>query len=131
MKSKLLSIFFIIQLFACKSEKEMTFADFVEVGKIEKVMMSNNSGKFILSPEQLTEFKKQISSMTYEPNITVKLGAIHMTLIIDNKEYDMATATHGDFVEIDYSLVTKNKSEFKNVFFKTNGINFDNYKKVE
>ena len=109
----------------------MTFADFVEVGKIEKVMMSNNSGKFILSPEQLTEFKKQISSMTYEPNITVKLGAIHMILIIDNKEYDMATATHGDFVEIDYGLVTKNKSEFKNAFFKTNRINFDNYKKVE
>lgn len=131
MKSKLLSIFFIVQLFACKSEKEMTFADFVEVEKIEKVIISNNSGKFILSPEQLPEFKKQISSMTYEPNITAKLGAIHMTLIIENKKYDMATATHGDFVEIDYNLVTKNKLEFKNIFFKTNGINFDNYKKPE
>lgn len=39
----------------------MTFADFVEVEKIEKVIMSNNSGNFILSKEQLSEFKTQIS----------------------------------------------------------------------
>ena len=109
----------------------MIFSDFVEVEKIEKVIMSNNSGEFILSTEQLTKFKRQISSLIYEPDITVKLGAIHMTLIIDNKKYDITTATHGDFVEIDYDLVTKNKSEFSNVFFKTNGINFDNYKKTE
>ncbi len=109
----------------------MTFADFVEVEKIEKVIMSNNSRKFILSTEQLSEFKKQISSLTYEPNISAKLGTIHMTLIIDNKQYNISTATHGDFAEIDYDLITKNKSEFDNVFFKTNGINFDNYKKTK
>lgn len=60
--------------------------------------------------------------MTYEPNISVKLGAIHITLIIDNKEYNIVTATHGDFAKIEYDLVTKNQAEFDNVFFKTNGV---------
>jgi len=129
MKSKVLSIFILIQLFACKREKEMTFSDFIEVEKIEKVIMSNNSGEFILSPKQLIDFKKQISLMIYEPNISVKLGAIHMTLIIESKKYEMTTATHGNYLEIDYNLVTKNKSKLKNVFFKTNGVNFDNFKK--
>lgn len=106
----------------------MTFRDFVEVEKIEKVIMSNNSGEFILSAEQLVDFKSQISIFTYEPNITVKLGAIHMTLIIDNHQYDITTASHGKYIEIDPDLVTKNNLKFKNTFFKTNGINFDNYK---
>lgn len=129
MKSKFLSIFILIQLFACKNEKKMTFYDFVEVEKIEKVIMSNNSGKFVLSPKQLTKFKSQISLMIYEPKITLKLGAIHMTLIIEGKEYDMTTATHGNFIEINYDMVSKNKSKLENRFFRSNGINFDNYKK--
>lgn len=47
MKFRFLLIFFMVVFFACKSEKEMTFADFVEVEKIEKAIMSNNSGNFI------------------------------------------------------------------------------------
>lgn len=128
MKSSFLFIILTITLFACKNEKALTFADFVEVDRIEKVIMSNNSGKFTLLDQQLVDFKKQISSLKYEPSISVKVGAIHMLVVIDGKKYDIATATNGDYVEIDKHLVTKNKEAFKNSFFKTNGVNFDNFR---
>lgn len=106
----------------------MTFADFVEIEKIEKVIMSNNSGHFILSAKQLVTFKNQIASLVYEPNISAKLGAINMTLFVGDKKYNIATSTHDDFIEIDSDLATKNKMYFQNNFFKNKGVNFDNYK---
>ncbi|MCD2260839.1 hypothetical protein [Psychroserpens luteolus] len=120
--------FLLIAVLSCQKNRVLTFRDFVAVDKIESVQMINNSGTFSLTEEQLIRFKKEVSSMTYEPNITAKVGAINMSLIIEGKSYDMTTATHGDFIEIDAALVVKNKSKFKNPFFKTNNINFDNYK---
>lgn len=131
MNLKIVSTLLVIILFSCKSEKEMTFSDFVEIQKIEKVIMSNNSGKFVLSPEQLVTFKTQISTLKYNPDISAKMGNIGMTLIIGNQEYYIGARTHGDLIEIDPDLVTKNKWRFNNPFFYTEGINFDNYKRTK
>ena len=111
----------------------MTFVGFVEVKEIEKVIMDNNSGKFILSNKQLAQFKTQMSSLLYSDNSVnaLKMGNIKITLVIENKEYYTATRIHGKYVEIDPNLVTKNKSSFNynRLIFKTNSLNFDNFQK--
>jgi uncharacterized membrane protein len=128
MFKKIIFLTLVLTVICCEQNKALTFNDFVDIHKIESVRMINSSGEFKLSTKQLVRFKKEIALMSYEPNQSVKVGAIHMSLTIDKKEFNIATATHGDFIEIDAGLVTKLKSEFKNPFFKTNGINFDNYK---
>ncbi len=50
-------IFIVLLLFSCE-RKKLRFSDFVEVDRIEKVIISNNSGEFTLSPKQLDKFKK-------------------------------------------------------------------------
>jgi len=119
----LTSILFICLLSSCK----YTFSDFVEVDKIENVHMHNNMGDFDLTYAQLKKFKQQIGVLPYAPNQSVKLGAIGMTLTIEGKNYYIGARTHGDFIEIDPSMVTKNKWYFSSHYFKTNGLNFDNF----
>ena len=126
-----LSIVLLLLISACSSKDTLTFGDFIDIAQIEKVEMMNNSGHFVLNDEQLQSFKKDIASLSYEPNITAKVGAIVMMVTIDEKTYELVTATHGDYLEINPDLVSKLKSKFKNNFFRTNGINFDNYKKVK
>ena len=67
--------------------------------------------------------------MVYISNTSIKTGTIHLILFINNNEYYIATRTQGDLVVVDCKLITKNKSGFRDYIFKTNGINFDNYKK--
>ncbi|WP_298904262.1 hypothetical protein [uncultured Psychroserpens sp.] len=129
MNNKVILFIICIVTVSCGKNQELHFIDFVDIDAIENVEMSNNSGVFTLNKKQLIQFKKEIASLTYEPSYTVKVGAINMSLTINGKSYLMATATHGDYVEIDIGLVTKNAFKFENPFFKTNGINFDNYKK--
>lgn len=133
MKQKLVyTLFFGLFLLACSEKKAETFSDFVEIDDIERVRMSNNSGTFYLSEKQLISFKNDLKSLTYEPGIILKTGAIHIELTIHGKSHSLSSSTHGEYVEAYSSIASKNKEQFEAnspVYFKTNGVNFDNYKK--
>jgi|SRR5690554_1840094 len=137
-KLKLLIICLVLISFSCtnktgnnKPKNELTFGDFVEMEKLDRVEMSNNSGTFNLSDKQIENIKEDLSQMTYDPNISVKVGAINIELLIDGKTYHISSATHGDYIEVHREIVTKNKSSIGTsdwLYFKTNEVNFDNYK---
>ncbi len=137
-KLKSLIFFLTLILFSCasKNEKgetndELTFGYLVDIEELDEVKMSNNSGTFHLSDKQIEKIKDELSQMTYDSNISVKVGAINIELIIDGKTYNISSATHGDYVEVHREIVTKNNSSIRTsdwLYFKTNGVNFDNYK---
>jgi len=137
-KLKSLIFFLTLILFSCasKNEKnetnnELTFGHLVDIEELDEVKMSNNSGTFNLSDKQIEKIEDELSQMIYDPNISVKVGAINIELIIDGKTYNISSATHGDYVEVHRDIVTKNKSSIGTsdwLYFKTNGVNFDNYK---
>ena len=109
----------------------MTFGAFVEMEKLDSVEMSNNSGTFNLSDKQIENIKEDLSQMTYDPNISVKVGAINIELLIDGKTHHISSATQGDYIEVHREIVTKNKSSMGTsdwLYFKTNEVNFNNYK---
>ena len=117
-----------------QNNTSLRLADFMEVNKIHKVEMTNSSGTFMLSPSQLEHFKNAISSFVYDSEQSVKVGAVRMAVFIDDKQYAMATSTHGEYLEVDKSIVTKNQdvvSEKQELYFKIDGVNFDNYTKKE
>ncbi|WP_281979460.1 hypothetical protein [Tenacibaculum mesophilum] len=132
-------IFFLLVIsFSCSNKNEnkatddaLTFGDFVELEKLNKVEMSNNSGTFNLSDKQIEKIREELSQMVYEPNVSVKVGAINMELTVDGKTYRISSATHGDYIEVHRDIVTKNKSSIVTsdwLYFKTGKANFDNYK---
>lgn len=94
--------------------------------------MSNNSGRFYLTPEQLISFKKDLYRLSYAPNFSAKVGAISMELTIKGEEYQLTSSTNGQYVEANSSIATKNQDQLTPkswLYFETNGVNFDNYKK--
>ena len=114
-----------------KGQNEMTFGDLVDLGKLEKVRMRNNSGTFDLTSNQVDKIRLDLASMVYDPNMSVKVGAINIELTIDGKVYDISTATHGDYMEVHNEIISKNKDKIENaawLYFRTVGVNFDNYK---
>lgn len=135
-KLKQLIICLALISFSCTNKnntatEELTFGDVVEMEKLEKVEMSNNSGTFYLNDKQLENIKEDLSQMIYDPKISVKVGAIHIELLIDGKTYHLSSATHGDYIEVHRDIVTKNKKSIGTsewLYFKTNKVNFDNYK---
>ena len=98
---------------------------------MDKVEMSNNSGTFNLTNKQIEKIKTELSEMVYDPDISVKVGAINIELSIDGKTHNISSATHGDYIEVHSDIVTKNKNSIGTsdwLYFKTNKVNFDNYK---
>ena len=131
MRSNILLCTFFICCIACTNERTLSFADLVDIKQIEKVEMRNNSGTFLLSQSQLKQFKEQIATMSYDPNMSAKVGAINMTLTIAGQEHLLSTATHGDYVEAHNSIVGTSMESIEGkawIYFNTNGINFDNFK---
>src|SRR5690554_2241832 len=132
-KLKLLIICLVLISFSCTNKKdELTFGEFVEMEKLDRVEMSNNSGTFKLSAKQIQDIKNDLSQMVYDPYITVKVGAINIELLIDGKTYHISSATHGDYIEVHRDIVMKNNSLIRTserLYFKTNEVNFDNHKK--
>lgn len=136
MKSNLfIAILLFPLLFAC-GEKSTTslshLSDFIDIDAIEEVRMSNNSGRFYLTPEQLISFKKDLYRLSYAPNFSAKVGAISMELTIKGEEYQLTSSTNGQYVEANSSIATKNQDQLTPkswLYFETNGVNFDNYKK--
>lgn len=131
-KFKLPLICLLLIVLRCTNEQdELTFGDFVELEKLDRVEMSNNSGTFNLSDKQIENIKDDLSQMSYDPHISVKVGAINIQLLIDGKTYYISSATHGEYIEVHRDIVTKNKSSTGRsdwLYFKTNEVNFDNYK---
>lgn len=132
MKQKLVYAVLICSfLFGCTQKKIESLSDLVEIDAISRVEMSNNSGTFYLNEQQLASFKQDLKSLTYT-KMTAKVGAIHIEFTIDEKKYDLNSSTHGDYVEAHSSIATKNQDQIEPdswLYFKTNGVNFDNYKK--
>src|SRR5690554_6885956 len=121
-KLKLLIICLVLISFSCtnktgnnKPKNELTFGDFVEMEKLDRVEMSNNSGTFNLSDKQIENIKEDLSQMTYDPNISVKVGAINIELLIDGKTYHISSATHGDYIEVHREIVTKTKVQLEHL----------------
>jgi len=114
-----------------KADHKITFGDLVNLETLTDVEISNNSGTFSLTREQIKQLKEDLNNMPYDPNISVKVGAIHIRLKINEKNYNIATATHGNYIEIHRDMVNQNLDLINNIqwlYFKTNGVNFDNYK---
>ncbi len=131
------SIFLLIFLLSCGSRntnKEIKLKSLVALEKLEKVTITNNYGTHILDDNQVKTIKAQLSDMTYEPDIAVKVGAIHIELIIDGEKHNILTATHGNYIEVHKDIVGKNHDLIESsdwLYFNTGGVNFDNYKKEE
>ncbi len=124
--------------FSCTNKNEnnetngkLTFGNLVDMEKLDKVEMSNNSGTFNLTNKQIEKIKTELSEMVYDPDIAVKVGAINIKLSIDGKTHNILSATHGAYIEVHSSIVSKNKNSIGTsdwLYFKTNEVNFDNYK---
>lgn len=139
MKQKLFSILVVLLVISCTETEnkktqndKITFEDVVDLSKVKKVTMYNNSGLFVLTDVQMEKLKNELSTMVYEPNIGVKVGAIGFDLHIDGKKHHVLTRTNGNYIEVNSDLITKNRHLLANesqYCFKTNGVNIDNYKK--
>ena len=115
-----------------ETKDELTFGDLVDLEKLEKVKMTNNSGAFHLSKDQMLDLQKEISEMVYDPNVSVKVGAINIELTINGEIHTISTATQGNYIEVHKDIVSKQKSLIGSsdwLYFKTGEVNFDNYKK--
>lgn len=129
----LLSIFLLLSLFGCVKKDNLTLSDFIEINAIERVKMSNNSGTFYLTDQQLISFIKDVKKLSYEPNFKAKVGAISIELSIAGKTHTLTSATHGECIEVHSSIATKNQEAIQPnsfLYFKTNNVNFDNYTKL-
>ena len=133
MKQKLFSALLICSfLFACAQKKIESLSNLIEIDALSSVKMSNNSGTFYLNEQQLVSFKQDLKALTYEPGMAAKVGAIRMELTIDGKKLVLSSSTNGDYAEAHSSIATKNQDQIEPdswIYFKTNGVNFDNYKK--
>ncbi|XOV67648.1 MAG: hypothetical protein ACFHU9_00485 [Fluviicola sp.] len=114
------------------NKKEVTFGEVVDLDSVEKVQMSNNSGTFMLSKQQIEQLKNDLSGMVYRPEFSAKMGSIGIKLTMNGKEFIISSATHGDFIEVHKSILSKHKASIATtdwLYFETAGVNFDNYKK--
>lgn len=127
---KIFALFLLLGVFAaCENKTPENFGDFVDITKIEKVMMHNNSGDFMLDDKELEMFKRELENLTPATG-TYKTGGITMTLTVKKKEYVLSTNTNGEYLECPSRLISSHKDYFGNqeqVYFKMNGVNFDNF----
>ena len=117
-------------LFSCHTKSEYSFSDFLEVDKIQKVRMYNNSGTFDLSSKQLVQFKKDLGEMSFEPHLSEKLGSLSVHITIDNRDLILGSNSSSIHVEAHKSDFTKNTELLGDspwVSFNTNGVNLNNY----
>ncbi len=97
-----------------------TLSDVIKIENIDSVRMSNNNGTFLLSQPQLKKFRKEISTMEFENNISVKVGSINIEIYIENRSYLLTGSSNGELI------IFSNK--YSDYYSKQNGINFNNYK---
>ena len=114
-----------------KEDQGLTFGALVDLEKLESVSMTNNSGTFELTHEQIKRIREELSSMTFQPEFSAKVGAISMELRLDGKTHRIYTSTHGDYVEVHRDLLKKGNGLIDSsdwLYFRTERVNFDNYK---
>lgn len=137
-KLQLLIFCLLLISFSCSNKNEnketnssLTLGDLVELEKLSKVEISNNSGTFNLSNKQIKKIKDELSQMVYDPNVSVKVGAINIELLIGEKTHNISSSSHGDYIEVHRNIATMNESSLPTsdwLYFKTGEVNFDNYK---
>lgn len=97
-----------------------TLSDVIKIDNIDSVRMSNINGSFLLSQPQLKKFRKEISTMEFEDNISVKVGSINIEIYIDNRSYSLTGSSNGELIRF--------SNKYSDYYLKQNGINFNNYK---
>ncbi len=109
-------LIFITALVGC-NDRKIFLNDFINIDDITKASVHNNYGDFDLSPSQISLIKRELKLLTTEEGVEVKVGMKGVTNTISEKDYHVEGQTHGKYVEITGIGC-----------FKTNGLNFDNYK---
>lgn len=115
-------IIFFISLFcftSCSTKQDIS--DLIDFNQIMEVKMNNNSGKFYLNSEQLTQFKSEMLKFGYAGNQQCKVGGISSEIILDKDTVLFLTNTNGEYAEL-----TANGESYT---YKMNGMNLDNYLK--
>lgn len=107
---------------------EIRLADLAEIDQIDSVLMDNNYGAHFISAGKLEDFKSKLGAMLLEEG-SYKMGGIGFIVYIKGKGYHFSGRTHGALIETTRDIVTKQKSRVKEkwLYFKTNGLNLDNY----
>jgi len=128
MKTKYLIFLSITLLFGCKDEDEVILSDFVEVEKIEKVKIFNDSGSFMLSKEQLETFKKDISSLRHAPKATMKDSLVRFHITVEGTKYDVSSDQDAEIFSFSRTLLTKDTSGLKSGVFEKGSFDLKKYK---
>ena len=107
---------------------EIRLSDLAEIDQIDSVLMDNNYGKHFISADKLEAFKSKLGAMLLEEG-SYKMGGIGFTVYIKGKGYHFSGRTHGTLIETTRDIVTKPglKGKEKWLYFKTDGLNLDNY----
>ena len=125
-------ILLLIFLFSCVTKKSETLllGSLVKVNQIEKAVMHNNSGSFELSNTQLKKLKRDLSAMEYVPKFSAKTGSVSINLTLEGKTYLLRSSSRSQYLEISRDFITngeKINNDDSFLYFKTNGVNFNNY----
>lgn len=128
MKMKYFILISLVLIFGCKREKQMTFADFVEVDMVEKVKVVNDSVSYTLSKDQLETFKKEISLLELAPDASFESSSTIFHIALNNENYEISKSDNGEYFNIAKELVTKNNSDFKTTIFEKGDFDLEKYK---
>lgn len=131
MKNSIQILFVLFALLSCTDSTEMDpiyLSDLIDLNGIDSIRVNNNSGKHILNADQFIQFKKELGAMQLDKG-SYKMGSIGFSLYINGQELFFTGSTHGDYFEAHADYVTKNKDRIETdwIYFKTNGMNLDNY----
>jgi hypothetical protein len=134
MKAKYFIFLSIVFLFGCKSDKELKFSDFVEVDKIDKVKIVNDSVSFTLTEEQLVAFRKDISSLRYAPDSPEDSfvdSSLRLRITIEGADHEVFSNQNSEYFKISKGLVTKNTANFGINIFEKGQLDLGEYKPEE
>ena len=105
-----------------------TLSDVIEIENIDSVRISNINGGFFLSQMQLKKFKREVSTMEFEGNISVKVGSINIELYINNRSFLLSGSTKVLLSGSTKGELVRFSNKYIDYYFKLNGINLNNYK---
>lgn len=122
-----------VALSACHKAPKLTLADVADLKAIEQVQISNDSGVCVLSARQLKRLRKDLGAMTYDRG-DFQEGSIDITLRAGTNRYYLNGRTHGDVLGVESRFITRHRDEIAEikdgqalVFFRTNGVNLNDY----
>lgn len=120
MKKLVLLVLFIAVLLSCTSKKEH-LTDFIEIDRIDSVIVYNHLGKVPLNSSQKDKFINDLKSLKYICDHCYKLGAVSVSFKIDTNSYYMVTNSKSN----DFELSGRDVNGFPT--FHATGVNLGNY----